>query len=116
MDLVTLDLRMPGLDGMEVPHQIKGIDRSVEVLIVTACPRRGVLIELRDSGLGLADEVLGDVRRSPSLGGTLPPQRLGLGLEVATRPGACLEVSGGSLGLTARVLVPEVREVSLGPV
>ena len=35
-DLVTLDLKMPGLDGIEVLRRIREKDASVPVLLVTA--------------------------------------------------------------------------------
>src|SRR5262245_40434258 len=35
MDLVTLDLRMPGLGGIAVLERIKKIDPEVEALIIT---------------------------------------------------------------------------------
>ena len=36
IDLAILDMKMPGLDGIEALKQIKGIDRQIEVLIMTA--------------------------------------------------------------------------------
>jgi len=38
IDLVTLDLRMPGLTGIDVLREIKKIDPTIEVLIVTGYP------------------------------------------------------------------------------
>jgi len=35
VDLVTLDLRMPGLSGMEVLQEIKKLQPDIEVIIVT---------------------------------------------------------------------------------
>src|SRR5262249_50515423 len=35
VDVVTLDLRMPGLGGISVLEQLKRIDPDVEVLIIT---------------------------------------------------------------------------------
>jgi DNA-binding NtrC family response regulator len=36
IDLVTLDLRMPGLSGMDVLRQIKRNDPDIEVVVITA--------------------------------------------------------------------------------
>jgi putative two-component system response regulator len=36
IDLVTLDLKMPGLSGMDVLRQIKKNDPDIEVVIITA--------------------------------------------------------------------------------
>ena len=36
MDLVLLDVRLPGMDGIEVLERIKAIDEHVEVVLVTA--------------------------------------------------------------------------------
>ncbi len=36
VDLVLLDVRLPGMDGIEVLERIKGIDENIEVVLVTA--------------------------------------------------------------------------------
>ncbi len=36
VDLVLLDVRLPGMDGIEVLERIKAIDEHVEVVLVTA--------------------------------------------------------------------------------
>ncbi|MBU2513983.1 response regulator [bacterium] len=34
-DVVILDIKMPGLGGLEVLHQIKGKDKSIQVILLT---------------------------------------------------------------------------------
>ncbi|UCG38467.1 MAG: response regulator [bacterium] len=35
-DLVTLDIRMPGMDGIEVLHRIREMDKKIPVIMSTA--------------------------------------------------------------------------------
>ena len=35
-DLVTLDIRMPGMDGIEVLHRIREMDKEIPVIMSTA--------------------------------------------------------------------------------
>ena len=35
-DLITLDIRMPGMDGIEVLHRIREIDKKIPVIMSTA--------------------------------------------------------------------------------
>jgi CheY-like chemotaxis protein len=35
-DLITLDIRMPGMDGIEVLHLIREMDKSIPVIMSTA--------------------------------------------------------------------------------
>ena len=35
-DLITLDIRMPGMDGIEVLHRIREMDKNIPVIMSTA--------------------------------------------------------------------------------
>ncbi len=35
-DLITLDIRMPGMDGIEVLHRIRDMDKEIPVIMSTA--------------------------------------------------------------------------------
>jgi DNA-binding response OmpR family regulator len=35
-DLITLDIRMPGMDGIEVLHHIRAMDKEIPVIMSTA--------------------------------------------------------------------------------
>src|ERR671919_413789 len=48
-DLVILDIRMPGLDGLSAAREIAGQRRSA-VLILTAYSQRNLIEEARDAG------------------------------------------------------------------
>ena len=36
IDLITLDIRMPGMDGIEVLHRIRDMDKEIPVIMSTA--------------------------------------------------------------------------------
>ena len=50
LDLVLLDIRLPEIDGIEVLKMIKGIDDSIEVIMVTAVVTVGKAVEAIRSG------------------------------------------------------------------
>jgi len=56
LDLVILDMRLPGINGMETFKQIKGIDSKLPVIIVTAYGTTQIAIEA--TKLGAYDYVL----------------------------------------------------------
>jgi DNA-binding NtrC family response regulator len=46
VDLVTLDLKMPGMDGLAVLKAIKEYDRHIEVLIITGHGTEKIAVDL----------------------------------------------------------------------
>ncbi|MCK5835774.1 MAG: sigma-54-dependent Fis family transcriptional regulator [Desulfobacula sp.] len=56
LDLVILDMRLPGMNGMETFKQVKGIDSKLPVIIVTAYGTTQIAIEA--TKLGAYDYVL----------------------------------------------------------
>lgn len=49
-DVALLDLRMPGLDGLEVCERIRAIDPDIAVVILTAFDDDGTPARARDAG------------------------------------------------------------------
>ncbi len=45
VDVVLLDLRLPGLSGIQVLEKIKALDSSIEVIIVTGYASDGTVLE-----------------------------------------------------------------------
>jgi response regulator NasT len=50
-DLVILDVKMPGSDGLAAARAIRGLDLKVAVLILTAFSQRSLIDEARDAGV-----------------------------------------------------------------
>jgi two-component system, response regulator PdtaR len=50
-DLVILDVKMPGSDGLAAARAIKELDLKVAVLILTAFSQRNLIDEARDAGV-----------------------------------------------------------------
>jgi DNA-binding NtrC family response regulator len=67
VDVVLLDVRLPGMDGLEALQHIKALDEHVEVILVTAV-RTVTAVTAMARGLdyleALEEEVLGLVRRA----------------------------------------------------
>ena len=54
--LVFLDLRMPGLDGLDILKETKEIDETIKVIVITSIEDAGVIKKARD--LGATDYVI----------------------------------------------------------
>jgi two-component system, response regulator PdtaR len=50
-DLVILDVKMPGSDGLDAARSIRDLDLKVAVLILTAFSQRNLIDEARDAGV-----------------------------------------------------------------
>ena len=50
-DLVILDIKMPGVDGLAAARAIRELDQPVAVLILTAFSQRNLIDEARDAGV-----------------------------------------------------------------
>ncbi|HXW38608.1 MAG TPA: response regulator [Acidimicrobiales bacterium] len=50
-DLVILDVKMPGVDGLEAARAIRDLGEQVAVLILTAFSQRNLIDEARDAGV-----------------------------------------------------------------
>jgi response regulator NasT len=50
-DLVILDVKMPGADGLQAARDIRDLDVKVAVLILTAFSQRNLIDEARDAGV-----------------------------------------------------------------
>ena len=50
-DLVILDVKMPGSDGLAAARAIRDLDLKVAVLILTAFSQRNLIDEARDAGV-----------------------------------------------------------------
>jgi len=50
-DLVILDVKMPGADGLQAARDIRDLDIKVAVLVLTAFSQRNLIDEARDAGV-----------------------------------------------------------------
>ncbi|QJC50355.1 response regulator [Paenibacillus albicereus] len=49
-DLVLLDMKIPGMDGLEILKHVKAIDRSIKVIMMTAYGELDMIKEATDLG------------------------------------------------------------------
>ncbi|MGN7457545.1 response regulator [Paenibacillus pasadenensis] len=49
-DLVLLDMKIPGMDGLEILKHVKTIDRSIKVIMMTAYGELDMIKEATDLG------------------------------------------------------------------
>ena len=49
-DLVLLDMKIPGMDGLEILREIKNINSSIEVIMMTAYGELAMIQEATDLG------------------------------------------------------------------
>ncbi len=49
-DLVLLDMKIPGMDGIEILKRLKAIDSSIQVIIMTAYGELDMIQESKDLG------------------------------------------------------------------
>ena len=59
-DVVLLDIRMPGMDGMEVLRRIKQIHKDIDVIMITAVNEEEV--GKKAIGLGASDYITKPIR------------------------------------------------------
>jgi CheY-like chemotaxis protein len=50
-DLVLMDMRMPGLNGLETYRELKSINPSVKVIIMTAYSMEDILTDAKNEGV-----------------------------------------------------------------
>ena len=49
-DLVVLDMKIPGMDGIEILKHVKEIDESIKVILMTAYGKLDMIQEAKDLG------------------------------------------------------------------
>ena len=49
-DLVLLDMKIPGMDGIEILKRLKAIDQTIKVIIMTAYGELDMIQEAKDLG------------------------------------------------------------------
>ncbi|MEC0665345.1 response regulator [Priestia flexa] len=50
LDLVLLDMKIPGMDGIEILKRLKGYDKTIKVIIMTAYGELDMIQEAKDLG------------------------------------------------------------------
>lgn len=79
IDLVVMDIRMPGTSGLEIVRMLRDADRHVPVLLISAFPDRDVVAEaLRLDASLLAKPFLLDRLSEAAISTLLGNQRSGL--------------------------------------
>ena len=68
-DLVTMDLTMPEMDGIECIRQIRAIDPKVRILVVSALSDKATAIQaLKEGAQGFLDKPFTEAELSDAIG------------------------------------------------